>query len=139
MCILPTNGSLHADKDEISHNSRYVPRTEFNCVKILTWRQRSFWRPRKLFRLLGRAKNKIAKVDKSVENYSYYGLGIYTKVNGYYHTQILFGGFKVVQNVLNLTPSDLRSTLVLRTFARKFSSIDFFLKILPLKDDELVI
>ena len=28
--------------------------------------------------------------------------------------------------------------LFLRTFARKFSNIDFFLKILPLKDDELV-
>ena len=27
----------------------------------------------------------------------------------------------------------------LRTFARNFSNIDFFLKILPLKDDELVI
>ena len=26
----------------------------------------------------------------------------------------------------------------LRTFARKFSNIDFFLQILPLKDDELV-
>ena len=26
----------------------------------------------------------------------------------------------------------------LRTFARKFSNIDFFLNILPLKDDELV-
>ena len=26
----------------------------------------------------------------------------------------------------------------LRTFARKFSNIDFFLKILPLKDDDLV-
>ena len=26
----------------------------------------------------------------------------------------------------------------LRTFARKFSNIDFFLKILPLKNDELV-
>ena len=26
----------------------------------------------------------------------------------------------------------------LRTFARKFSNIDFFLRILPLKDDELV-
>ena len=26
----------------------------------------------------------------------------------------------------------------LRTFARKFSNIDFFLKISPLKDDELV-
>ena len=28
-------------------------------------------------------------------------------------------------------------TRFLRTFARKFSNIDFFLKILPLKDDEL--
>ena len=28
--------------------------------------------------------------------------------------------------------------IVLRTFARKFSNIDFFLKILPLKNDELV-
>ena len=28
---------------------------------------------------------------------------------------------------------------VLRTFARNFSNIDFFLKILPLKDDELAI
>ena len=28
--------------------------------------------------------------------------------------------------------------VILRTFARKFSNIDFFLKILPLKDDELV-
>ena len=27
--------------------------------------------------------------------------------------------------------------LALRTFARNFSNIDFFLKILPLKDDEL--
>ena len=27
---------------------------------------------------------------------------------------------------------------ILRTFARKFSNIDFFLRILPLKDDELV-
>ena len=26
---------------------------------------------------------------------------------------------------------------LLRTFVRKFSNIDFFLKILPLKDDEL--
>ena len=31
-----------------------------------------------------------------------------------------------------------RITGPLRTFARKFSNIDFFLKILPLKDDELV-
>ena len=29
-------------------------------------------------------------------------------------------------------------TSVLRTFARKFSNIDFFLKLLPLKDDELL-
>ena len=31
-----------------------------------------------------------------------------------------------------------RALCVLRTFARKFSNIDFFLKILPLKDDESV-
>ena len=29
-------------------------------------------------------------------------------------------------------------TVCLRTFARKFSNIDFFLRILPLKGDELV-
>ena len=29
-------------------------------------------------------------------------------------------------------------SLVLRMFARNFSNIDFFLRILPLKDDELV-
>ena len=35
--------------------------------------------------------------------------------------------------------SDLKlKTAVLRTFARKFSKIDFFLRILPLKVDELV-
>ena len=28
--------------------------------------------------------------------------------------------------------------VLLRTFARKFPNIDFFLQILPLKDDELV-
>ena len=32
----------------------------------------------------------------------------------------------------------LHIVYILRTFAQKFSSIDFFLKILPLKDDELV-
>ena len=31
----------------------------------------------------------------------------------------------------------LLSKRSLRTFARNFSNIDFFLKILPLKDDEL--
>ena len=31
-----------------------------------------------------------------------------------------------------------KKKLGLRTFARKFSNIDFFLRILPLKDDELV-
>ena len=31
----------------------------------------------------------------------------------------------------------MKKLSVLRTFARNFSSIDFFLKILPLKDDEL--
>ena len=33
---------------------------------------------------------------------------------------------------------DLDEVTILRTFARKFSNIDFFLKIFPLKDDELV-
>ena len=32
----------------------------------------------------------------------------------------------------------IEGNLALRTFARKFSNIDFFLRILPLKDDELV-
>ena len=36
----------------------------------------------------------------------------------------------------NLTP--VVWSWCLRKFARKFSNIDFFLKILPLKDDELV-
>ena len=34
--------------------------------------------------------------------------------------------------------SIISEILDLRTFARKCSNIDFFLKILPLKDDELV-
>ena len=33
---------------------------------------------------------------------------------------------------------DRRELVFLRTFARKFSNIDFFLQILPLKDNELV-
>ena len=33
--------------------------------------------------------------------------------------------------------SGLTHRACLRTFARNFSNIDFFLKILPLKDDEL--
>ena len=32
----------------------------------------------------------------------------------------------------------MKSLIMLRTFARKFSNIDSFLKILPLKGDELV-
>ena len=32
----------------------------------------------------------------------------------------------------------MKIIITLRTFARKFSNIDFFLQILPLKDDELV-
>ena len=32
----------------------------------------------------------------------------------------------------------LDESISLRKFARKFSNMDFFLKILPLKDDELV-
>ena len=31
-----------------------------------------------------------------------------------------------------------RSAPILRTFARKFSNVDFFLRLLPLKVDELV-
>ena len=38
----------------------------------------------------------------------------------------------------NLQVSGAQFDLCLRTFARKFSNIDFCLKILPLKDDELV-
>ena len=40
----------------------------------------------------------------------------------------------------NLLHNCLRKLLpiILRTFARQFSNIDFFLQILPLKDDELV-
>ena len=34
--------------------------------------------------------------------------------------------------------SHVEVTWLLRTFARKFSNIDFSLRILPLKDDELV-
>ena len=34
-------------------------------------------------------------------------------------------------------PLAKRKPLLLRTFARNFSNIDFFLKILPWKDDEL--
>ena len=45
--------------------------------------------------------------------------------------------------LINLVTSLRRKTCTgkfseLRTFARKFSNIDFFLQILPLKDDELV-
>ena len=42
-------------------------------------------------------------------------------------------------NLLHSGFVDLKFLLIyLRTFARKFSNIDFFLQILPLKDDELV-
>ena len=52
-----------------------------------------------------------------------------------------YGNFKFFRNYLSAY--DPKNTLFkkhthLRTFARKFSNIDFFLKILPLKDDELV-
>ena len=41
--------------------------------------------------------------------------------------------------IVNAWSIHINSTInLLRTFARKFSNIDFFLKILPLKDDELV-
>ena len=40
---------------------------------------------------------------------------------------------------MNALSIHINSTInLLRTFARKISNIDFFLKILPLKDDELV-
>ena len=39
----------------------------------------------------------------------------------------------------NMSTNISRSRRALRTFARKFSNIDFFLKILPLKDDELLV
>ena len=42
-----------------------------------------------------------------------------------------FRKFKVALN-------PMYNLIRLRTFARKFSNIDLFLKILPLKDDELV-
>ena len=41
------------------------------------------------------------------------------------------GGYAVIQ-------VKHRRDVNLRTFERKFSNIDFFLQILPLKDDELV-
>ena len=40
--------------------------------------------------------------------------------------------------IAKLTTCKMRRLNQLRTFARNFSNIDFFLKILPLKDDELV-
>ena len=40
--------------------------------------------------------------------------------------------------ILIITVEPVNKDPVLRTFARKFSNIDFFLQILPLKDDELV-
>ena len=45
----------------------------------------------------------------------------------------IFSLFSLVFRTFNF-----RSLRNLRTFARKFSNIDFFLQILPLKDDELV-
>ena len=47
----------------------------------------------------------------------------------------------ILRNYLNSQISLLfrsRDIPALRTFARKFSNIDFFMKILSLKDDELV-
>ena len=41
----------------------------------------------------------------------------------------------LVQKLCQVT---FKQMMILRTFARKFSNIDFFLKNIPLKDDELV-
>ena len=48
-----------------------------------------------------------------------------------------YGNFTSEKSILSVYPV-LRGPVSLRTFARKFSNIDFFLKILSLKDDELV-
>ena len=41
------------------------------------------------------------------------------------------------EELLDKMLKDREEVAVLRMFARNFSNIDFFLKILPLKDDEL--
>ena len=43
-----------------------------------------------------------------------------------------------LNEVDNLTEDEALAIRFLTTFARKFSNIDFFLKISPWKDDELV-
>ena len=43
-----------------------------------------------------------------------------------------------IAQINTMTVTITKTIMYLRTFARKFSSIDFFLKILPLKDDDLV-
>ena len=50
------------------------------------------------------------------------------------------GRFSLIIYTTTLEPpiEFFENSSVLRTFARKFSNIDFFLKILPLKDDESV-
>ena len=47
-------------------------------------------------------------------------------------------GVRCTLSIVTHLAYGLRAGFELRTFARKFSNIDFFLKILPLKDDELV-
>ena len=49
-------------------------------------------------------------------------------------------GYQLARNMNEdmLESVSLINAFSLRTFARNFSNIDFFLKILPLKDDELV-
>ena len=44
---------------------------------------------------------------------------------------------RVRQFISVLSAYKISLSVYLRTFARNFSNIDFFLKILPLKDDEL--
>ena len=48
-----------------------------------------------------------------------------------------FGGNGDSDNILPKGLDEIFRLIILRTFARNFSSIDFFLKILPLKDLEL--
>ena len=42
--------------------------------------------------------------------------------------------------IFSISPTTITTTMIiLRTLARKFSNVDFFLRILPLKVDELVV
>jgi len=54
------------------------------------------------------------------------------------YLQFIHDTGKVVLDEKENSDRRIMKGFFLRTFARKFSNIDFFLKILPLKDDELV-